>query len=120
MICLLVVLLPYLSIISSIPIPAADPFTGMEMMTTGFMMTAAGSMMAAALLAKGIHADTGLAEFSHAFIGFLLGALIPKKAKKPAPVYVYYRRGYTQHAQYGHNTHYGHSDQYAQNTQYGQ
>ena len=120
MICLLVILAPYLSIISSSPIPAADPFTGMEMMTTGYMMTAAGSMMAAALLAKGIDPDNGLTDFSFAFIGFLLGALIPKKAKKPAPVYVYYRRGYTQHAQYGHNTHCGHSDQYAQNTQYGQ
>ena len=53
MICLLVILAPYLSIISSTPIPAADPFTGMEMMTTGYMMTAAGSMMAAVLLAKG-------------------------------------------------------------------
>ena len=93
MICLLVVLLPYLSIISSIPIPAADPFTGMEMMTTGYMMTAAGSMMAAALLAKGIDPDNCLTDFSHAFVGLLLGALIPKKAKKPAPVYVYYRRG---------------------------
>ena len=120
MICLLVILVPYFSIISSTPIPAADPFTGMELMTTGYMMTAAGSMMAAALLAKGIGPYIGLTDFSHAFIGFLLGALIPKKAKKPAPVYVYYRRGYTQHAQYGHNTHYGHSDQYAQNTQYGQ
>ena len=89
-------------------------------MTTGYMMTAAGSMMAAALLAKGIDPDNGLTDFSHSFIGFLLGALIPKKAKKSAPVYVYYRRGYTQLAPYGHNTQYGHSDQYVHNTQYGQ
>ena len=53
-------------------------------------------------------------------IGFLVRALILKKAKKPAPVYVYYRRGYTQHAQYGYNTLHGHSDQYVHNTQYGQ
>ena len=65
MICLLVILVPYLSIISSTPIPAADPFTGMEMMTTGYMMTAAGSMMAAALLAKGIDSDNGLTDFSY-------------------------------------------------------
>ena len=72
MMCLLVILSPYLSIISSTPIPAADPFTGLEMMTTGYMMTAAGSMMAAALLAKGIDPDNGLTDFSHSFIGFLL------------------------------------------------
>merc|ERR1712106_414356 len=82
------------SSIFSTPIPAADPFTGMQMMTTGYMMTTAGSMMAAALLAK----------------GFLLGALIPKKAKKAVPVYAHYnyRGGYARHAQYGH----GHDAQY--------
>ena len=46
----------FVSLISTSPLPSAspDPITGVEMMTTGYMMTTAGTMMAAALLAKGI------------------------------------------------------------------
>ena len=52
-------LLIILNIISSNPIPSAEPFTaemvaaGYGGMAAGYMMTAAGSIMAAALLAKG-------------------------------------------------------------------
>ena len=53
-------LLICLNIISSNPMPSAEPFTaemvaaGYGGMAAGYMMTAAGSIMAAALLAKGI------------------------------------------------------------------
>ena len=35
------------------PVPSAEPITGMEMVTTGYMMSTASAMMAAAILAKG-------------------------------------------------------------------
>merc|ERR1719317_93662 len=90
--CVLMSLLIILNIISSNPIPSAQPFTaemvaaGYGGMAAGYMMTAAGSIMAAALLAKGL----------------LLGSLFQPDKKKEVPVHVHYYRRYGGYAgQYG-------------------
>ena len=81
------------------------------MMAAGYMMIA-GSMMAAALLAKGNHLvcmflrqylSHSVRYFQFTMLGFLLGALLKKPKKSQAPVYMHYHGGYGGHGhgQYG-------------------